>query len=589
MNVGFLLNWLPTALLVGAVLGRLLERRVPGTVPRPLPGWVDAVLFALLAVAGCVYVNRLHNLGNPFWLPAGQDWLEFLGLALELKNPGLAAPVANRYPFYPWLGVRLAGLEGFPVYMGCMQVSILAAGLLPAFLFLLTRELAPRSIALVAAVSSIHGRILLTMLGPPTDYLLYAALQVAVLGTGTWALRRGGALRHLAFGTALALLMATAAKALVLLTVAAPFMLARLGWQVWRRPWRTLSEAGAFLLPLVIVWVGYSRIDRPLLPLERIVLTAQESVADERGYEVMFPTDLGWGSEDPSQHGYWRVGRIQALLHLPDTYRFLLRGAPGNAPRSERVASVLAGLRTDLPIPHPLFILLAVPGCLAAVWGWRRSGDPGLVDSLIAAAFLSAALVAEWLGVTGNLFVPRYALVLSILLPPLMLCGITSLFRWIPAGEWRHRGWIWWPAAAVAFIWVIAGDGPMGRLDAQRHLETLADQRASSREMALARLARLPQEAAVLDMSGTRVLPDLLPGKFVYPYSAPHEPARFLVAPTNLRRRFVIQPCQFTQTPPVPRWVTSSPDRLEPFSACIDEDTLPNEVLVLHREDPETG
>ncbi len=588
MNLRAFLYVFPLALAGSAVADAVARRREGCREDdRGVPRWLDAAVVVLLAVVGCAYVNRLHNLGNPLWLPVGQDWQEFLSLAMEIRAPGSAAPVANRYPFYPWLGVMLAELQGIPVYRGCMQVSIVAAGLIPAGLYLLGREVAPFPVALAGALLGVHGRTLLEMLGPPTDYVFYAMLEVFCLATGVLALRRGGWYRFLAFGTALALLMATAAKALVVLSVAVPFAVLALAWRVRERPRAGLQEVVAFFLPLAMVWMVYGRLEWPLLPLERVVLTSQESVADERGYRVELPEDLGWVKGDPKRHGYWRVGDSNALVHLPDTYRFLLRGAKGNAPFAERYTSVVKGLHGELPIPDPVFMLLAVPACMAA--GFRRGGKrgEGAVPGLVPAGFLLAMVAAEFAGLTGNLYVPRYALDFLVLIPALMAFGAAALL--LPHRRKGAHGMArnWWAPALVILAWAAAGDGPLGREDAEKRLRAMALERSSSRYMDVVRLDRISGTAAVVDLARTHFLSDLLPGLFVY-HSAPEATQhRVKVAAVNLERRFLVQPCQFAQVSVVPRWTALEPARLKRFGACVDEDMRPDQPLELVRLRPD--
>ena len=71
--------------------------------------------------------NHAHTSGNPMWYPVGQDWREFVVLALDIQTGGMFHPVPQRYPFYPWVAVQVANLTQVPVHIALMQVNIVAA------------------------------------------------------------------------------------------------------------------------------------------------------------------------------------------------------------------------------------------------------------------------------------------------------------------------------------------------------------------------------------------------------------------------------------------------------------------------------
>jgi len=133
---------LPYAILICGICAVIMSRATTLRIP-PAPWWLDPIVLALLAAFGIGYAGYLHNLANPTWLPFGEDWWDFTTRALELQRiengESFRCSAGNRYPLYAWLGLRLAEIQNTAIYIGCMKVSIIAAGLMPVALYILGR------------------------------------------------------------------------------------------------------------------------------------------------------------------------------------------------------------------------------------------------------------------------------------------------------------------------------------------------------------------------------------------------------------------------------------------------------------------
>jgi len=567
----------------GTALGLGLSRGTARTPPRLRP-WVDVLVLAFLAVAGVLYAEYLHATANPAWLPVGQDWQDYVMRQQELLDPSFSAAAPNRYPFYPWLGLTWGRLSGWSPVIGAMQVSICAAGLLPAAAFLLGRQVAPWPVALAGALVALHLPALQEFLGPPTEYLLYTLLYVLSLGTGAAALARGGAWRFLGFGTALALLMATVPQALVVLVAAVPLAGIALAWHGWRQPRRGAFAALAFLLPLALCWETYRSVDLPIHPLEGLVYNSQVLHAREHHLQASMPTDLGWDPQlDPAQQGTWRIGGAGALRHLPTTLRFLARGTPDNIPFSWRWGTVRQGLEGQFPVGIG-WSLLVVPGVLAAgsaVWSGRdrvRSAIPWV----LAVALPAAATAVQAKGLLGTTWEARYALPLLVTAPVLALGGASALLRLTFRGPWRASGLPWWPLLAMVFGLLAVGPAPLGAAHVWRAAREAAQGRTVSHYYPLLRLAQTTAENTVVDLSESYWTAGFIaPRDCLLPRCA-GDRVEVTAEPAG-RGRYLLQPCTFAQGNPAPRWVAADSDRLVPWATCIDQDTRPAEPLTLRR------
>ena len=173
----------------------------------------------VLSVAGILQATHIHHQINPAWYPVGQDWREFVVLALDIQSGGAFHPVPQRYPFYAWLAVQLANLTQVPVHIALMQVNLVAGGLLPAAVYRLGTAFTSRPVAITGGWIALHVPTVAATLGPPTDYLFHGLIHVLALSEGMRALRSSRIAAWLSFGVCLALLMAANMKSLVFLPV----------------------------------------------------------------------------------------------------------------------------------------------------------------------------------------------------------------------------------------------------------------------------------------------------------------------------------------------------------------------------------
>ena len=530
---------------------------------------LDLLWLLVLSVAGILQASHIHELNNPDWLPVGQDWREFVVLALDIQSGGAFHPVPQRYPFYPWVAVQLADTSGVPVHVALMQVNLIAGGLLPAAVFRLGTAFASRPVAIAAGWLALHVPTVGGVLGPPTDYLFHALFHVLAISEGIRALRSRSLVQWLAFGVALALLMAANMKSLVFLLVAAPLVSLALIWR-GRESLRSAAIAGMLWLgPMVGIWSLYGSTPRwttEAYTLEYNVYRTQVVVARAHGRTAPLPDDLGWHPTDEKKRGYWGVGRPGAWANLDKVVRFLARGPQHNLDRSVRLEGAVTGLTRALHLPSGALLGVGLLGCLAPMV--RRRQDTHL-GPLLATAWLLGLTVAQFMGLMATHFIPRYALVLLIPAPLLMLTTLAA----------GARRWAWLlPVGAVA-VTTVASDVPgvraihtapevvEGALNPHRDFWAVRD--------------GLVQGDQVIDLTGNRILQDLWGTRAAEIQSLRDETKEVTLRPHRSGRRILVMPGALNMGDPVRRWIGAESGRLTPLRDYVYEDTRPEESLHL--------
>ncbi len=551
--------------------------------PRRAICWVDVLVVALLAGVGSAMAGGIVDHLNPRWLPVGQDWREFVVFARDIQTGGALHPVPQRYPLYPWLAVQLAELQGFPVHLGLMQLNVLSAGLLPAALYLLGIQMAPRGVAAAGGLLALHIPTVVAVLGPPTDYLLHALIHVLVLASGTWALLRGGWVRHLAWGTSLALLMAVTMKSLPVLLVAVPLGIVGLILQGRHNPRRSLISLVAWLAPMVLIWQIYAGIQRwvqDAYTLDYNVYRTQVVVARSTGRTTTFPSDLGWDESDEKKMGYWGVGRSTAWTHLPETLTFLARGPDHNLPAPVRLQSATTGLTRAMHLGHPAWLSLGLLGILAT--GSRRTlhEGTGALGRLLALAWMVGMTLSHFLGLMSTLYISRYALVLLIPLPIMLMSGAAWLF-----GRGRENRW-WLLVPVVAGVMALSPSPP--GFDALGPTKT-----PEAQELALNphpdfwnwRDSLTPDDV-VIDLTGNEIVSDLVATTRVQVIAVRDEDTRLHRGPQLKGRRFVVEPGCLNMGDMNRVWKTTLDDdqRFRIVRRALREDTTPNRSLSVSRQ-----
>ena len=585
MTPAALANLSLLTLLGGALSAFLLSRSRTGRVLlREPPPWLDVALVVVLLIIGAATVQALHALANPGWSPFDRDWYELWTSASSFIDSEQYPSVANRYPLYPWLGFSWARMTDQPVCQALMQLALLFAGLLPAVLFLAGRHLAPRPVAFAASLLPLHCQALLNALGVPSEQVLNVVLWIACVGAGSAALQRGGRARFLVFGTCLALYMASAPAALIQLTLAVPLAVVGIAWHGRARVLRAAQATVLFALPLIVAWQAVGRLDWDLLSLERIVYTAQWSEAAQYGYDVPLPA----GFDETAlvhEHGHWRVGDIDALRHLPETYAFFLGEDVGNVPLQVRRRSVVEGLVDPLPAPFdsPGTLLLLVPACMAlGSMQLRRGTLPWrCIPRGLVLVYGASSLAVHLRGLVGTMYVERYALAMAALLPMLLVGGAVAVARWPGRPRWRRAGLPWWPLAAVLLAYHSFGDAELGRADALAHAESLADQRAVHPLYGLLHIRYATGLVVVVDLSGATQVPSLV-RRTDGSYPNLTYDTRFAACEDGTAcRRFLLLPCLFEPTRSVPWEADLAPARYRAIGPCIYEDLDPQQELLL--------
>jgi hypothetical protein len=573
-------------LLCSALLARFWRSR-QGQPTRPISTlWADLLTVVLLAAAGLTIVSAVHHAMDPRWLPMGQDWREFVLLALDIQSGGAHLPVPQRYPFYPWLAVQLAQLQGLPVHQGLMQLSLLCAGLMPAALYTWGVQLTRRPVAVTGALLSLFIPTIIAILGPPTDYLMHALIHTAVLSAGTAALLRGGPWRFTGWGLSLAALMAVTMKSLPVLLMAAPLGLLGLLLAARRRPRRAAWSAIGLVLPGLLIWQLYSGIQRWVLEaytLDYNVYRTQVVVALSHGRTTVFPDDLGWHHSDEKRMGYWGVGRPQAWQNLPKTLQFLTRGPAENLPRDLRYQSAVQGLAKAVRLPSPAWLGLGLLGILAV--GSR--GRVRRTGRLLGLAWVGGMMGAHLLGLSSTLYIARYALVLLVPLPLLLLGGGAWLLeRLLPAALRPHdRPW-WLLLISTGLVVGLSPQAPgiqqmmdkatpeAGELSLDVH-ESFWDWRDS-----------LQPTDQVVDLTENLILADLVATHTRRVITVKTETTDVRLRPHREGRRYLVLPgCLRMGTPErVWRPHEADPDRLQTVWTHLVEDVAPATALRVSRK-----
>ncbi len=531
---------------------------------------VDILWMLILVIGGLLVTNHVHNIANPQWYPVGQDWREFVVLALDIKTGGLFHPVPQRYPFYPWLAVGLSSLNDLPVHVTLMQVNLIAGALIPAAVYRLGTAIGPRSLAVAGGWLAIHIPTVGSILGPPTDYLFHGLVHVWAISAGIRAFRYGHPARWFGFGLALAILMATTMKSLVFLLGAAPLVLLALFWRARLSLPRATLSLSAWLLPMTIIWQIYAGIPRwvtEAYSLEYNVYRTQVVVARAHGRTAPLPTDLGWHPSDEKRRGYWGVGRPGAWTNLDKALTFLSRGPQHNLPTSVRWSGATEGITRALHVPHPAWLLLALGGCFAPL---RRRPKDTHLGPLLASAWIIGITAAHFMGVMATHYIPRYAVVLLIPAPLLLLLG---------AAPGRPRRALWLiPIITLGTTLFARGVPGMSAIytapEVKEHgLNPHPDFWAVRDSLNTGDLA--------VDLTGNRLIPDLWGSRPIRFHTAYDEEEEVYLAPHHTGRRVLIVPGALNLGDPVRTWSGAAPGRLKELRPYVYEDTEPDSPLTL--------
>ena len=523
----------------------------------------------VLAVAGILQATQIHHQVNPSWYPVGQDWREFVVLGLDIQSGGAFRPVPQRYPFYAWLSVQLANFTQVPVHIGLMQVNLIAGGLLPAAIYRLGTALTSRPIAIVSGWLALHIPTVAATLGPPTDYLFHGVIHVLALSEGIRALRSRKLTAWFGFGLCLAFLMAANMKSLVFLLGAAPLVIAALIWRARESPGAAALAGLLWLAPMVTVWNVYSSTPRwttEAYTLEYNVYRTQVVVARAHGRTAPLPTDLGWHPTDEKQRGYWGVGRAGAWSNLDKVLQFLARGPQHNLDASVRFEGAVLGLTRALHLPSAGLLLLGLVGCIAPLR--RRSGDTHL-GPILATGWLIGITGAQFMGLMATHFIPRYALVL--LIPaPLLILSVAGL-------SVRRLGWVL-PPAAVLVTMVASGVPGMRAIHTAPEVKEAA---LNPHTDFWAVRDSLQPGDQVTDLTGNRILQDLWGTSPAQIWSVYDEETEVKLKPQSSGRRVLVMPGALNMGDPVRRWVGAEDGRLRQLRNYVFEDTQPNAPLHL--------
>jgi hypothetical protein len=574
------------SLLGSALLGRFWHSPMgQPTRPRSKLG-IHALDVVLLAAAGLLIVSAIHTAMNPRWLPMGQDWREFILLSLDIQSGGAYLPVPQRYPAYPWLAIQLAQAQGLPLHLGLMQLSLISAGLIPAALYTLGVQLTRRPVAITGALLSLFIPTIIAILGPPTDYLLHGLVHTLCLSAGTAALLRGGPWRMTAWGISLAMLMAVTMKSLPVLLMAAP--LAVLGLFLTARRSRTGAAWSlvGLVLPGLMIWQLYSGLQRwvgDAYTLDYNVYRTQVVVARSHGRTTTFPADLGWHPTDEKQMGFWGVGRAGAWTNLPKTLAFLARGPDHNLPQDLRLQSASTGLAEATRLPGASWLVLALLGILQV----GSQGRPMPWGRLLGTTWVVGMTAAHFMGLMSTLYIARYALVLLLPLPLLLLGGGAWLLdRFIPAHH-RDHDRPWWLLLVGSALAVLTGQSPPGiqpMLDKQtpEALELSLNVHESFWDWR----DSLTAQDQVIDLTENLIVADLVESRTQQVITIKTDNTDVSLRPHPAGRRFLVLPGCLNMGTSQRVWTPhdASPDRLQEIWTHLVQDSTPQLPLRVSRK-----
>ncbi|MCK6521365.1 hypothetical protein L6R49_07980 [Myxococcota bacterium] len=578
-----LLVWALLAALID-VLVRLVRRRAPPEDALTQGGliFVDLAAMVGLGVWGVQEASRLHELANPAWTPLGQDSPEFLSM-LAVAATGVEVPgLGYRYPLYPMISAAYGAWRGLSPAEAGLAVSTMALGLLPAALYHLGVQLAPRGVALAMALLSLTSPLVLSFLGQPTDYPLCALLQLSACAWGlSWA-RRPEPHAALGLGLCLGILGLATPKALLALGV---WLLGAVLVAPWRTPWRALLGLSLLLSPVVGAWTLMARLDPPRHSLEHAVFVVERAYASQHGV-ALTAADYGLPPGTPEfGEGHYRFGDPAALAHLPDTLRFFTTRPPTYPPLEDRLDAHKAGMVAELGVgqlPEALWLPLMVVGALGACRGggrWR---------GLVGAACLLGVVGGGLLGALRVEHTPRYVLASLVMLPSLWAAGVVTFTSGLASlvarrlgAEWPSRpalGSLGLPLMAFAF----AQEPPTEGLRAE------AARRAAHPVSALVALRdQLQPDDVVVDGTLSRAATAMFLGRArieqaVVPTAGP--PVHYGDEPVG-GRRFVVVGCAFTPCQQ-PAWrvalhQTDRSPRMRRLADGLWEDLRPQEPGVI--------
>lgn len=555
--------------------------------------WVDKLIdflcLALAGVAGYFLALEAQRAFNPTWCPIGQDHQEYLSYVLNLLDPQHGRQSPYRYPLYPWLAALVCQLRSVPPYFGAMLVAFASAAAFPMALYWLLSALCARPVALAGALLAFALPPVMVLVPQPGEYMFCALVQVLCTAGGVHALKSTSPFKYFVFGLTLALFMAATPKAFVVLLVAVPLTIAALSWQARRAGPRVFRALALFLVPLVFVWEIFAFKNVEIYPLEHAVFKIQTDLAIGRGEHLVYPPHEGWRPGFPQTEGTWRVGRLEALLHIPGTMRSLAYEPQGFVPKTERTRSLERGLKHDLRLADLRWLALALGGCCGA--GLLSSRAPrGSCRRVLPAVFLLVLTLGQLGGLTRSIYMSRYALPVLVLLPGLVLAGASWSVQLLCPRAMRRHGLAMWACPLLFVALLLKLNVPDDRL------EKLKQRPELWRQAQTPVLCALRNEVTGRD--GFTVLsPTIMPyamflgrTQFGGGVNEPDAPGVWIEGST-WRRRFIVAGCfdRLQDGKEQARWkrlkaqVAGSPE-LREFGDCVLEDLAPRKPLLLWKQ-----
>lgn len=545
---------------------------------------IDALVAALVGGVGWVYLAGIHHRLNPLWIPHGQDGRDYLACLGAMRFWNLETWVPFRYPLYPGVSALYAWLSDTPVYRAAMMTSVVTSALVPVGAYVLGRSLAARPVALVAALITLQLQVDPEVLGTPSPYPLAAATYALSFGALVFAIRDGGLGRHLFAGFALAAYMAVTAKAfpVILLGVGCVVLV-----QLAERK-RDLGALTAFMFPMVACWLSFAWLDLPLHSLEAMMFDVQTQgglIDRSRPYP-----DLGWSLDALiTEQGYWEVGKLSALLHLPQVLTYV--AMPPLVPMSfeDRYARFVPLVAQNLGLGSYGWLL--VPMFLGGLGAWARGA--ARTRNVVATGFAVGVAVIHLWGLSSIQYAERFAMPVLATAPVLLLALFALPGRGLLTGA-RRELLVWLPLLAAG-AWLIGpSHGQLGHAFIETRITGWqlkpSDPLLATRPV----LAALRPGDVVLDLSFTHLARVLLEGPAIVVQRgqlatwsrADGEYFQLTAAASPGPRRWILLECVGTPAPGIQdplRDVTAHfarhPERYSPVARCMYLDNAPLEPI----------
>ena len=566
------------AALFGALALRLWNRVRPSPAGPARPA-IDVAIAAAVFGASWAYLAAIHHRLNPHLVPYGQDNRDYLQCLGALRYAQHETWVPFRYPVYPGASVLYAVVSGTPLVAAALQVSVVSSALIPPSVYALGRTASARPVSLAAALVSVPLLVDANTLGTPTPYPWAAAGYALAVASLVFAVRDGGTVRYLAAGLATATYMGVTAKAVPLLLVGVPAVLA----VVATEGKRGVSGAAAFMGPLVACWLGFAWLDLPLHSLEALMFDVHK-LGDLVDPAKPFP-DVGWRPEDRiDTQGYWVIGRLSSFTHLPQVLLYMLAPPLKAISMQARYDRFVPFVGANLGVPdYPWLVLLTFLGGFGAWTG------PSKRRNFVATGLAVGVPAVHLWGLASAQYTDRFALPVLVTAPALLFALAAAPSRGLPRSD-RREALAWLPLLLAVGYALRSSPGVLGQAAIEERVEGWVKKWPEPLLAVEPMRDALQPGDVVLDVSFAHLAPVLFDrtgitvqrGSVTTRTRSDGEYFWLLAGGTPAPHRWILLDCAAIhdlgpadQMRDVNAWFARHDDRFEPVGRCLYLDTLP--------------